>query len=174
MWHTARLPDRSSPRKIDYRPAAAGRSSKLTGAGNPPAPHGTTEKADRMKHWNFNSTDAEFDGARIQRECRAAGLEIVAIRRRKKTVTLATREYYERLVRADVKFGLQAAHVGYGLELLLDQKGEMYVCGGIPDQHAETERYCYSLYGTGEPDKLHEELLKAEARVTRTTVVGYP
>ena len=146
----------------------------MTGAGNPPVPLGTTEKADRMKHWNFNSTDAEFDGARIQRECRAAGLEIVAIRRRKKTVTLATREYYERLVRADVKFGLQAAHVGYGLELLLDQEGEMYVCGGIPDQHAETERYCYSLYGTGEPDKLHEELLKAEARTARTTIVGCP
>jgi len=127
-----------------------------------------------QQHWSFKSTNAEFDGARIQRECRASGLEIVTIRRRKKTVTLITREYYERLLRAGVRFELQFSNVGHGLELRLDEKGEMYVCGGLPCQYAGTDRYCYSLYGAVDPGKLHEELMKAEALETRTTVVGYP
>lgn len=128
-----------------------------------------------MKHWSFKSTNAEFDGARIQRECRAAGLEIVTIRRREKTVTLVTREYYARMVRAGISDGvLQAAFVGYGLELRLNQKGEMYVCGGIPDQYAQAERYHYPLGGSVDAGLLHEELLKAEARMERTTVVGCP
>lgn len=127
-----------------------------------------------MKHWSFKSTTADFDGARIQRECRAAGLEIVTIRRREQVVTLITREYYERLLRAGIRFELKFSNVGHGLELRLDEKGALYVCGGLPYQYAGTQRYWSGLRGVVDPGKLHEELLKAEALETRTTVVGYP
>lgn len=118
--------------------------------------------------WNFTCTRETFDGERIAREAKEAGLEIfeVAVKGDPTPVVFATERYARRLERAGVSIPWYLGSV----VPTLNRRSEIYQ----RDQEGLPYRYsCFVHDGGYSAEAIHKRLLEAEAKILRVSVRGF-
>lgn len=131
--------------------------------------------------WSFESDGKAFDGARVMREARVVGLQILEIHRGKETYVFWTDAYMRRLREAslDTKFIWRYAPQGW-VPFMPEHSNTL--CArydvSVSASHGKNP-YCYMMSGILAAE-VHEELIKREKIIQRnrsmrprTQVKGY-